>query len=408
MLRKKKDTFIIAKCKNCGTEFKISLLEQKHFKNLGFELPKRCKPCRKKRSIAKKKEEDLKQAQIDAQKAVKKWAEDEKRLETLLLEIPFLQLKLEEIIVKNPNNTLFIIGNGFDMMHGVPSSYWDFQKTLGKKSQLRFHLETYLKAEDLWSDFEESLSHLNVGMMLDVMDMWLANFGAYDKDSSMSTYYGAIDTAMTPIQVITEQLPKRFRKWIECLEEDGRKPLEHIISKEAIYLNFNYTDFLETLYDVPNEKIKYIHGCRKKEEYQPKEKLILGHVPNVDYLADYKPKKEQFHSKNKKNREMLNRAIEIGTENWVSYYEQTFTKYTPEIIEDNKEFFRSLYNISQIVVIGHSLAEVDYPYFKEIIKSNDNKAEWYIGYHTYNDMKRLLELVEELDIQKEQVKIFRT
>lgn len=29
------------------------------------------------------------------------------------------------------NNTLFIIGNGFDLAHGIKSSYWNFREWLG-------------------------------------------------------------------------------------------------------------------------------------------------------------------------------------------------------------------------------------------------------------------------------------
>lgn len=41
---------ISATCKDCGKDFIITVEEQKHFKSLGFELPKRCHECRKKSS----------------------------------------------------------------------------------------------------------------------------------------------------------------------------------------------------------------------------------------------------------------------------------------------------------------------------------------------------------------------
>lgn len=57
------------------------------------------------------------------------------------------------------------IGNGFDLMHGAHSSYYDFEKTLGKHSYLRFILENYLEADDLWADFEGALAKINVEAM---------------------------------------------------------------------------------------------------------------------------------------------------------------------------------------------------------------------------------------------------
>lgn len=50
-------------------------------------------------------------------------------------------------------------------MYGVKSSYYDFNKTLGKHSQIRFYQENYLKADDLWADFEGALAKINVEAM---------------------------------------------------------------------------------------------------------------------------------------------------------------------------------------------------------------------------------------------------
>ena len=72
---------------------------------------------------------------------------------------------------------------------------------------------------------------------------------------------------------------------------------------------------------------------------QPKEKLILGHVPNVDYLKDYKPTGEMVpHYKNKWKAYLLESAMETGIQQW-----------------------DEMRDVAEIVVIGHSLAEVDYP-----------------------------------------------
>lgn len=50
-------------------------------------------------------------------------------------------------------------------MHGIKSSYYDFQKTLGRNSYLRFALENYLQDDDIWADFENALGKINVGAM---------------------------------------------------------------------------------------------------------------------------------------------------------------------------------------------------------------------------------------------------
>ena len=119
---------------------------------------------------------------------------------------------------------------------------------------------------------------------------------------------------------------------------------------------------------------------------QPKEKLILGHVPNVDYLKDYKPTGEMVpHYKNKWKAYLLESSLETGIQQW-----------------------DEMRDVAEIVVIGHSLAEVDYPYFEEIAGKNAGKAVWHIGYHNLDDMKRLLTFVRHIGLEDGKVEVFRT
>ena len=399
---------LTVQCADCGRDFVITSNEQLFYGSKGFALPKRCKDCRKKRKEVRQAQEKVLQDKARREKN----EEEEKELRSLLQENPIQQVEFKYLENQKPETTLFVIGNGFDIMHGVPSSYWDFQKTLGRNSELRFHLENYLKvdADKLWYNFEDSLSHINAGVMLDVMDMWLDIYDVYRHNAaSMADLHCAIDTAMLPMQVITEQLPRRFRGWVETLIGNGSKPCGHFLSKQSLYLNFNYTDFLETLYGISKTQINYIHGCRKKVKYQPKEQLILGHVPNVDYLEEYKPNPTMVpRYKNRRKREILDYAIETGINQWVSYYEEVFTKHTPEIIQENAAFFSGTECVTDIFVIGHSLSEVDYPYFAEIIRHNANKAFWHIGYHSLGDFKNLLVFVHEMGIKDNSFEVFRT
>ncbi len=68
-------------------------------------------------------------------------------------------------------------------MHGIKSSYYDFQKTLGKNSYLRFALENYLQDDDIWADFENALGKINVGAMCNetIIDDCLDDCDAYDE-----------------------------------------------------------------------------------------------------------------------------------------------------------------------------------------------------------------------------------
>lgn len=89
----------------------------------------------------------------------------------------------------------------------------------------------------------------------------------------MADYYGAIDMAMQDVDTITNELPRKFRKWIESVSvSTSMRPLSTIMKPGARYLSFNYTEFAEILYGASD--VCYIHGSRKNS----REKLIIGHL----------------------------------------------------------------------------------------------------------------------------------
>ena len=62
---------------------------------------------------------------------------------------------------------LYIIGNGFDLHHGLKSRYWDFKLYLENKDKdLLEKLEEYFSSDSLWSDFEGTLEYLNTEISL--------------------------------------------------------------------------------------------------------------------------------------------------------------------------------------------------------------------------------------------------
>ena len=54
------------------------------------------------------------------------------------------------------------------------------------------------------------------------------------------------------------------------------------LDKDAIFLNFNYTLFLESEYSIPADRICYIHGNRKDRFGT----LVLGHHSDDDTAFD--------------------------------------------------------------------------------------------------------------------------
>src|SRR5574344_2933936 len=117
--------------------------------------------------------------------------------------------------------TLCIIGNGFDLAHGVKSSYYDFRKFLGKNPDLREIMEEYIRQPDIWGDFENSLAHLDREMLINNIDETLTDFNVKDDDDedfSAADYHLAIESAAMPAIMIEQELPVEFRRWINKLQ----------------------------------------------------------------------------------------------------------------------------------------------------------------------------------------------
>lgn len=382
------ENIYLLKCIECGEGF-FTEGERDFYNSKGLKMPKRCKACR------------------DRKKKRYEQEQKEKELEEILLTLPFKQIEKTDIAFIDPNKVLFIIGNGFDLMQGVPSSYYNFRDSMGRHNELRNALEIYIRKEDLWADFEESLAHLDDEAMLGTVNDWMDTFNVkdeYDDHFSAADFFMAAETATGPAQTIIRELPKRFRKWICTLKPTiAGKPLEGIINNQSTFINFNYTEFLETTYEVPKRNVWYIHGDRRNK----KKELILGHAPGAGPEVEIDQRGSSSKCSRMKNQTMYDLNETVGY-HLSSYYDST-TKKSGDVIKANKDRFEALSQVEHVVVIGHSLSPVDYPYFKEIININQNytNMKWYISWHSAGAFKRIDAFADTMGIQLKQIELFR-
>lgn len=363
-------------CKTCGKRF-LSEANYSH-----------CRIC------SKKWHEE--QAKIKEQAENLKWQEQRKQERELFeSEVQAYKPILMESVTPSAH-TLYIIGNGFDLMHRVPSSYYNFRDSMGKNNSLRYDLEIALTAEDIWADFENALGTLNLDLMgsRNIIDMWLDDFGFYDdEDGGAAEFCMAVEASAAQMSNLVNGLQPTFRRWIEQLEvgTDDR-PLRGLFHSQGKVLDFNYTEFVETLYGMKD--VCYIHGSRKK-----KKKLILGHKPGAV---------GNFYEKRRRPRNYRQAATDIAQDrvlDLIGQYDKELTKNSQEIIKNHHDFFAGLACMDQIVVIGHSISPVDWDYFIEVKKRAEN-AHWYFGIYGLNDLQNMSELIKRLNIKN--YSVFRT
>ncbi|MBN2896937.1 MAG: bacteriophage abortive infection AbiH family protein [Campylobacterales bacterium] len=287
------------------------------------------------------------------------------------------------------NKTLYIIGNGFDIHHGIKSDYLNFKHYLQEADSAIYNLiEEYISIEENWSDFEAALAKINVDSIIENTSDFLASYGADDwSDAYHHDYQYEVNRI---VEGLSGSLKEHFGEWVRQLEIPDRVNLSihpvHL-NTDAQYLTFNYTSSLTDIYGIPESSILYIHGKAKNNE-----DLVLGHAWNpaeIPSLNDV-PDSESMDTRVMEGNEIIN-----------SYFGSTF-KDSKKIIAENANYFEDLSGLLDIYVLGHSLSSVDEVYFREIVANIDlTKVRWIVTYHTDKEREEHRKTLTNLGIEED-------
>ena len=263
--------------------------------------------------------------------------------------------------------TLYIIGNGFDIAHGIKSKYSDF-KNWCEKRNINTQIDFLLNLNADWSNIEEALGKDGtedpIYENLDPYD------GVYKGENPFNVSAKIKDSVKFLFKETMNFLKPALKKWVDSIEIDNIKH-KHIYTLEpdAYYLTFNYTETLEKFYNIPSKQICHIHGSRlvKDDEY------VFGHdnkreisIRNEDRLYDW----------------------EVNAKKAIIEYMNGFEKP----YESRKNILVDFINgkkIDKIIVYGHSLGRVDWQYFEKIVELLGCKIPWEVDCFDDADVKRM-------------------
>lgn len=287
---------------------------------------------------------------------------------------------------------LYVIGNGFDIHHGYPSSYGNFRDFVeGNDPKLYEALEeNFCDYDAFWSDFEEALADLDTDAITDDASIFLQSYGTNDwSDASHHDYQYEIELR---IDLVTVELRKWFTRWILSLCKPLPLAFDRKINlkKDASFIQFNYTPTLELIYGVPKQNIFHIHGRAESEDSV----LILGHSRMPEKRNDQYDEDSDVR-------------VNEGQQLLDDYFINTY-KTTQKIIQENKRYFKRLRKVEKIIILGHSIANVDLPYFKEIIKHiNKNKTRWVISYYKADSVEQTRKTMIDLGLDTKLIEFKR-
>lgn len=302
---------------------------------------------------------------------------------------------------------LFIVGNGFDRAHNLPTSYADFKRYIGNTIKQNSGMgidNKYLKLDDIpnavmpkihygngntsgilanynqerkimywliddvskrkkqmdWNEFESYLSELNFNKILNRWedDEWNI-MGLRETVTDISSF---------------------FFEWINSVDLCGKsqkKPYSSLIDKKRDFaFSFNYTETLEQLYEMDSSKICHIHGKREDDKtLQEKKQMTSFGKKNCELIIGFDEKRLNLK---KYTGELLDAHTGL-------------VKDTERIIYSQKDFFDKIGNsdIKEIYTIGFSFSSVDMPYIEKICTEfNGNMGTkemiWYLS--NYNSL----------------------
>ena len=290
--------------------------------------------------------------------------------------------------------SLCIIGNGFDIAHGIPTMYSDFRlfiidnypEALELRDEVvtledftsidpvEFAAEILLSAMDNvsgtnWSNFEEALAYINFDKKIPKPNH-KENKTEQDDHRQMSQYLLYIDKITNGFIKCSRIWDDFFRSWISSVQKsiDNKEyscktALNELLKEPDMqFLSFNYTKTLQTLYDI--RKVIHIHN-------RVGQKLIWGHgIDKVEYCS-------------------LSHDYALGS-SFLNEMLGTFRKDTNTAIRKYRDFFRKLdCNVDRVYSYGFSYGAVDSIYIKLIIQKISPNAVWHFTSYEAKDSKAL-------------------
>lgn len=296
--------------------------------------------------------------------------------------------------------TLYIIGNGFDLHHGLPTSLSGF-RVYSKYSDFHrlyengvFMMLDNQCLNEYWNQLEENLANFDVDELIEQKKEY------YDDDPHENQFVYEVENA---INVLTTGLVKDLHDYLAKAETQTVKPDKLLrLDTRAFFINFNYTNTLERIYNIPSNHICYIHG-----KLNGPEPIVVGHGMKD---SGYEPPLAIDVST------LSEDAMEAYADSYSPDYEyaileaheyfQRSYKDTNACLEANSDFLQSLSDIDNVIILGHSLAEIDQLYFDRVNQIVGVKCRWSASYYLSSEQEAMYERLEDIVGDQNRISLF--
>lgn len=298
---------------------------------------------------------------------------------------------------------IYFIGNGFDLHHLIHSRYRDYARWLCKND-----IDLFIKIEDvygkcdkdLWADFETQIGELDVeDYSARIYRDYRPNFGS--DDFREADRYVPEMKAEEALNDLFLRIRRSFYKWVRQLSLANVLKKVEIDIYNSFFICFNYTDTLRRLYNIPQDKICYIHGNARKGD-----ELVLGHGKTKDQLIE--PTLMPSNLTEEQQQEWIDENITddsfhrtVGaTIDAVSNQR----KEVERIIYHNDEAWNQMTQAQYFYIYGLSFSPIDTPYITKALSMMDKKnLSIVVNYYNQKDIEKINEYFHQLEFPEEKI-----
>lgn len=296
---------------------------------------------------------------------------------------------------------LYIIGNGFDLHHGLPTSLTGFRSYSKYNEFYRlyengvFKMFTNQTLDEHWQQLETNLANFDVDELIEYASQY------YDDDPHENQFIYEVENA---IDILTNGLAEDLNKYLSLAENytvEQDKVL--LLDTSARFLCFNYTNTLERIYNISPDRICYIHGKLNSSETP----IVVGHGMEAPEYKVQSPidistlSEEEIESFS----DSYSPDHEYAVHEAYGYFKRSY-KDTAACIQAANMFLQSLGDIDRVIVLGHSIAKIDEPYFDYIKKLVGPNCQWWASYHSSSQRDVIHDRLDKIVDDENRMKLF--
>jgi hypothetical protein len=279
--------------------------------------------------------------------------------------------------------TLYVVGNGFDLWHGLPTGYDQFcEFARDTLAEVEAYYYFDLSKKGPWCDFENSLGRFDWRLFYEAHD----NTDVTAESFRPSEVYGLEDDLTEQADSHVNAIRECFREWIDGIDISVAKKKMNFTPDDRFF-TFNYTSTLQLAYGIEDEKVFHIHGRADRFD-----ELVFGHGE----LMEEEPELDENGDSN--------RTMFSDAQGAAKYPFYALQKPVDKVLERSRLRFELQRDVTDIIVIGHSLNEVDLPYFKKLADCAKG-ARWRVYCYEAADKVHHMQQLLKCGVSAERIQI---